>query len=65
MTSFLDRPKVSHFFAAAVKRLKARWRQWVAPDRYRPEKHYMRGPRPKTSCLKNPGEAGGGNSPAS
>jgi hypothetical protein len=70
MTSFSDRRKVSHFFAAALVRLKARWRQWVAPDRYRPEKHYMRGPGPKTSglknsCLENSGKAGGGNSPAS
>jgi hypothetical protein len=65
MTSFPDRPKARHFFAAAVERLKARWRQWTAPDRYRPEKHYMRGPGPKTSCLQNSGKAGGGNSPAS
>ena len=64
MTSFPDRPKVSHFFAAAVERLKARWRRWVAPDRYRPEKHYMRGPA-QDLRLKNSGEAGGGNSPAS
>ena len=53
MTSFSDRRKVSHFFAAALVRLKARWRQWVAPDRYRPEKHYMRGPGPKSSCVNN------------
>jgi hypothetical protein len=70
MASFSDRRKVSHFFTAAVERLKIRWRQWVAPDRYRPEKHYMRGPGPKTacletSCLKNSGRAGSGNSPAS
>ena len=72
--------KVGHFFTAAVERLKIRWRQWVAPDRYRPEKHYMRGPAAQdvagleetaclghleTSCLKNSGRAGGGNSPAS
>jgi hypothetical protein len=40
-------------------RLAARWRQWVSPDRYRPEKHYMRGPGPKNS-----GKAGDGKSPA-
>jgi hypothetical protein len=70
MTSFSDRRKVSYFFAAALDRLTAGWRQWVAPDRYRPEKHYMRGPGPKSSCLKNSclensGNTGGGNSPAS
>jgi hypothetical protein len=65
MASFSDRRKVSHFFAAAVERLKTRWRQWTAPDRYRPEKHYMRGPGPKTSCLKTSGKAGGGNSQTS
>ena len=63
MASFPDRRKFSNFFAAAghmVGRLMAGWRQWVSPDRYRPEKHYMRGPGPKNagpkiSGPKNPG----------
>ena len=38
-------------------RLIARWREWTAPDRYRPEKHYMRGPGPKN--LANSAKAGG------
>jgi hypothetical protein len=59
MTSFPDRRKFSNFFGAVVGRLVARWRQWVSPDRYRPEKHYMRGPGPKNS-----GKPGSGNSRA-
>ena len=72
MASFSDREKFSNFFGAIGRladRLVARWREATAPDRYRPEKHYMRGPGPKTSCLKNScpensSRAGGGNSPA-
>jgi hypothetical protein len=31
----------------AVTGARARWRLATSPDRYRPEKHYMRGPGPK------------------
>jgi hypothetical protein len=63
MASFSDRRRFSNFFGAMIGRLMARglarWRKWRSPDRYRPEKHYMRGPGPKNS-----GKAGGGNSKA-
>jgi hypothetical protein len=60
MSHLSDRRKFSNFLGAIVSRLKARWRQWVSPDRYRPEKHYMRGPGPKNS-----GKPDNGSSPAS
>ena len=50
MPAFSDCRKFSRFFGAVgrlVDRLKTRWRQETSPDRYRPEKHYMRGPGPK------------------
>ena len=47
MLSSPDRPSPSNFFGLVFRRLIARWREWTAPDRYRPEKHYMRGPGPK------------------
>jgi hypothetical protein len=53
MASFPERRRISNFFEATVGRLLARWRQWTAPDRYRPEKHYMRGPGPKNSCRQS------------
>jgi hypothetical protein len=37
----------------AISRALARWRRATSPNRYRPEKHYMRGPGPKAR-----GEAG-------
>ena len=52
MTAFSDCRKFSNFFGAIgrlVDRLKARWRQETSPERYRPEKHYMRGPGPKSA----------------
>jgi hypothetical protein len=52
MASFPERRRFSNFFEAAVGWLLARWRQWTAPDRYRPEKHYMRGPGPKNGSGK-------------
>jgi hypothetical protein len=58
MASFSDRQKFSNFFGAIGRladRLVARWREATAPDRYRPEKHYMRGPGPKNSGPKNSG----------
>jgi hypothetical protein len=55
MASFPERRRFSNFFGATVGRLLARWRQWVAPDRYRPEKHYMRGPGPKNISGKADG----------
>jgi len=69
MPSFSNRLRFSHFFAATVGRLLARCREWVSPDRYRPEKHYMRGPGPKNLGPKNLdpknlGKAGGGDSKA-
>jgi hypothetical protein len=59
MPSFSDRLRFSYFFGATVGRLVARWREWTSPDRYRPEKHYMRGPGPKSP--KNSGKTGGGD----
>jgi hypothetical protein len=52
MTKSSDRRASGKFFVAvgkAVRRLAARWRQATSSDRYRPEKHYMRGPGPKSS----------------
>jgi hypothetical protein len=52
MSASADCRKFSNFFGAVgrlVDRLKARWRQETSPDRYRPEKHYMRGPGPKSA----------------
>jgi hypothetical protein len=57
MTKSSDRRASGKFFVAvgqAVKRLAACWRQATSSDRYRPEKHYMRGPGPKSS-RKTPG----------
>jgi hypothetical protein len=56
MVSSPDR-RLSNFFGVMAGRLIARWREWTAPDRYRPEKHYMRGPGPKN--LANSAKAGG------
>jgi hypothetical protein len=47
MASFSERRRFSNFFVRLVSRLAERWPQWRSPDRYRPEKHYMRGPGPK------------------
>jgi hypothetical protein len=63
MASFSDRQKFSNFFGAIGRladRLVARWREATAPDRYRPEKHYMRGPGPKNSGPKNSGPKNSG-----
>jgi hypothetical protein len=60
MASFPERAGFGSFFGRTLGRIIARWRRWVSPDRYRPEKHYMRGPGPKAS-----GKAGDGKSPAS
>jgi hypothetical protein len=52
MSAFSDLRKFSNFFGAigrVLDRLRARWRQEMSPDRYRPEKHYMRGPGPKNA----------------
>jgi len=59
MASSPDRRRFSNFFGAVIGRLMARWREWTSPDRYRPEKHYMRGPGPKASA-----KAGGNDSGA-
>jgi hypothetical protein len=51
MTSFSDRHGFGNFFVRierAVRRMAARWRRAVSTNHYRPEKHYMRGPGPKT-----------------
>jgi hypothetical protein len=58
MTKSSDRRASGKFFVAvgqAIKWLVARWRQATSSDRYRPEKHYMRGPGPKSS-RKAPGD---------
>jgi hypothetical protein len=73
MASLPDRRRFSSFFGAVTGRLLsgwlARWRKWTSPDRYRPEKHYMRGPGPKNLGPKNlgpknSGKTGGGDSKA-
>jgi hypothetical protein len=58
MPSFSDRRSFSNFFGAMVGRLMARWRHWMPPDRYRPEKHYMRGPGPKNPRNSDKAESG-------
>jgi hypothetical protein len=52
MTKSSDRRASGKLFVAvgeAVKRLVVRWREATSSNRYRPEKHYMRGPGPKSS----------------
>lgn len=59
MPSFSDRRIFGNVLGALehmAGALKARWRQWVPSDRYRPEKHYMRGPGPKNTV--NPADSG-------
>jgi len=46
--------------AEIIGRLAQRWRHAASVDRYRPEKHYMRGPRPKASGKSG---SGGANPP--
>jgi hypothetical protein len=56
MASFSDCRKFSNFFGPVgrmVDRIVAVWRQAMSPDRYRPEKHYMRGRGPTNSDNKN------------
>jgi hypothetical protein len=56
MASFSDCRKFSNFFGPVgrlVDRVVAVWRQAMSPDRYRPEKHYMRGPGPRNSSNEN------------
>ena len=56
MVSFSDRGILCNFlgsFERLTGGLKARWRQWASADRYRPEKHYMRGPGPKCAANSN------------
>jgi hypothetical protein len=56
MASFSDCRKFSNFFGPVgrmVDRIVAVWRQAMSPDRYRPEKHYMRGPGPRNSGNEN------------
>jgi len=60
MASSRDRRRFANFFGIIAGRLIARWRQWTAPDRYRPEKHYMRGPGPKH--LASSAKSGSGDS---
>ena len=57
MISSPDRRQPSNIFGFVMSRLIAKWRDWTAPDRYRPEKHYMRGPGPKNlaNSAKAPG----------
>ena len=50
MASSPDRRRFSNFFGALIARLVTRWQAWASPDRYRPKKHYMRGPGPKASA---------------
>ena len=77
MVSFSECRRFGNFFGGLghlMSRLAARLPQWHSPDRYRPEKHYMRGPGPKNSGSKNSvpessvpenlGNAGGSNSNA-
>jgi hypothetical protein len=82
MASFSKRRRFGNFFGGIerlIGRLTARLSEWRSPDRYRPEKHYMRGPGPKNSAPKNSvpknsvpknsvsassGKAGGSNSNA-
>jgi hypothetical protein len=52
MASFPDRRFLGNFLGT-LERLRARWRQWMGADRYRPEKHYMRGPGPKCAANSN------------
>lgn len=62
MASFSDRRLLGNVLGKLERmasRLRAHWREWAGPGRYRPEKHYMRGPGPK--CLANsnyPNEGG-------
>jgi hypothetical protein len=59
MTKSSDRRASDKFFVAvgqAVTWLVARWRQATSSDRYRPEKHYMRGPGPKSSRKADGGD---------
>jgi hypothetical protein len=73
MVSFSECRGFGNFFGG-LGRLAARLPQWHSPNRYRPEKHYMRGPGPKNSGSKNSvpvnsvpenaGKAGGSNSNA-
>jgi hypothetical protein len=56
MTSFADNRILGDFLGRLERMagsLKARWQQWVGADRYRPEKHYMRGPGPKCAANSN------------
>jgi hypothetical protein len=56
MASFSDCRKLSNFFGPVgrmVDRIVAVWRQGISPDRYRPEKHYMRGPGPRNPSNRN------------
>ncbi len=53
MASFSDRRLLGNVlgrFERMVSRLRTHWREWAGPGRYRPEKHYMRGPGPKCSA---------------
>lgn len=52
MAGFSHTPRLSSLFnkiADAIGRLVVRWREAESLDRYKPEKHYMRGPGPRNS----------------